>query len=262
MATNEFPASQIDNQNHNINNIPLYAESKMTRQQAIHEIGDIILRSNMKPRLVKYTLQLLKKLLPSDNTLPNTIDELFRAMMSSENDWRLTQYFIRHKECPSILSASSNMCNENSNRSINLDSSLSTEQQDEYNISIQSSSSSSDDENPYEKLQKYLRPITDIARDFNLNYTTTLPININQRLQLASNSINPSKFLDEFNRLISETTSTVSTNEQDLFDTTRIFDDTDNDTLHYSISNDNKKLCCFEINGYDVLNGGKRCQYY
>ncbi|CAF4012555.1 unnamed protein product, partial [Rotaria sp. Silwood1] len=54
----------------------------MTRQQAIHEITDIVLRSNMKPRLVNYILQLLKRLLPTDNTLPNTIDELFRSMMS------------------------------------------------------------------------------------------------------------------------------------------------------------------------------------
>ncbi|CAF2758239.1 unnamed protein product [Rotaria sp. Silwood2] len=222
MATNEVSTSQIDdnnlsnNQNHNINNSPLYAESNMTRQQAIHEIADIILSSNMNPRSVKYTLELLKKLLPSDNTLPNTIDELFRSMMSSENDWRLTQYFIRHKQCPSFLSGSSNIHNENSNISSNLDSSSSIQQQDEYNISEQpssvflplddydSSSSSSDDENPYERLQEYLRPITEIARDFNLNYTTTLPININQRSQLASDSINSSNIFDEFNRLINE----------------------------------------------------------
>jgi hypothetical protein len=62
--------------------IPLYTESKITRKQAIREIADVILHSNMKPRMVKYSLQLLQKLLPVDNTLPTTIDELFGAMMS------------------------------------------------------------------------------------------------------------------------------------------------------------------------------------
>lgn len=63
-------------------NIPLYAESKLTRKQAMNEIANVILRSNMKPQLVKDALDLLQKLLPNDNTLPNDIDELFRAMMS------------------------------------------------------------------------------------------------------------------------------------------------------------------------------------
>jgi hypothetical protein len=62
--------------------IPLYAESKITRKQAIREIADVILHSKMKPRTVEYALQLLQKLLPVDNTLPTTIDELFGAMMS------------------------------------------------------------------------------------------------------------------------------------------------------------------------------------
>jgi hypothetical protein len=62
--------------------MPLYTESKITRKQAIREIADVILNSNMKPRTVKYALQLLKKLLPIDNTLPTTIDELFGAMLS------------------------------------------------------------------------------------------------------------------------------------------------------------------------------------
>ena len=63
-------------------NIPLYAESKLTRKQAISEIANVILRSNMKPQLVKDSLDLLQKLLPNDNTLPNDIDEFFGAMMS------------------------------------------------------------------------------------------------------------------------------------------------------------------------------------
>jgi hypothetical protein len=62
--------------------MPLYAESKLTRKQAISEITDVILRSNMKPRKVEYVLQLLQKFLPSNNTLPANIDELFGAMMS------------------------------------------------------------------------------------------------------------------------------------------------------------------------------------
>jgi hypothetical protein len=62
--------------------IPLYAESNMTRKQAIREITDVVLCANMKPRTVKYALQLLQKLLPVDNTLPASIDELFGAMMS------------------------------------------------------------------------------------------------------------------------------------------------------------------------------------
>ncbi len=72
MATNE----------NQINNIPLYTESKLTRKQAINEIANVILHSNMKPRIIEYTLQLLQKFLPVDNTLPTTIDELFDAMMS------------------------------------------------------------------------------------------------------------------------------------------------------------------------------------
>jgi hypothetical protein len=68
----------------NDNSIPLYTESKLTRKQAIDEIADVILRSNMKPRMVEYALQLIQKLLPVNNTLPTTIDELFGAMMSSK----------------------------------------------------------------------------------------------------------------------------------------------------------------------------------
>jgi hypothetical protein len=66
--------------------IPLYTESKLTRKQAIREIANVILRSNIKPRTVKYTLQLLQKLLPSDNTLPSTTDELFGAMISCKSN--------------------------------------------------------------------------------------------------------------------------------------------------------------------------------
>jgi hypothetical protein len=54
----------------------------MTRKQAVREIGDIVLRANMKPRTVKHALQLLKALLPPENTLPATVNELFGAMLS------------------------------------------------------------------------------------------------------------------------------------------------------------------------------------
>ncbi len=60
----------------------MYAESKITRKQAVREIADVVLRANMKPRIVKHALSLLKALLPPENTLPSTIDELFGAMLS------------------------------------------------------------------------------------------------------------------------------------------------------------------------------------
>jgi len=60
----------------------LYAESKITRKQAVREIADVVLRANMKPRIVKHALSLLKALLPPENTLPATVDELFGAMLS------------------------------------------------------------------------------------------------------------------------------------------------------------------------------------
>ena len=60
----------------------MYAESKITRKQAVSEIADVVLRANMKPRTVKHALQLLKALLPPENTLPATVDELFGAMLS------------------------------------------------------------------------------------------------------------------------------------------------------------------------------------
>ena len=72
MATNEIDT-------------PLYSESKLTRKQAVDEIADVILRSNMKPQLVESALELLQKLLPVNNTLPTTMNELFGAMMSSKH---------------------------------------------------------------------------------------------------------------------------------------------------------------------------------
>ena len=63
----------------------LYAQSKLTRKQAVREIGEIVLQVNMKPRTVKHALQLLKAILPPDNTLPATIDELFGAMLSCKS---------------------------------------------------------------------------------------------------------------------------------------------------------------------------------
>jgi hypothetical protein len=84
-------SSQIDSSNNSSNDgnhvrsiadVLLYAESKLTRKQAVREIADVILRANMKPRTVKHALSLLKLLLPSENTLPSTVDELFGAMLS------------------------------------------------------------------------------------------------------------------------------------------------------------------------------------
>ena len=66
----------------NVSDVLLYAESKMTRKQAVREIADVVLRANMKPRTVKHALQLLKALLPPENTLPTTVNELFGAMLS------------------------------------------------------------------------------------------------------------------------------------------------------------------------------------
>ena len=102
-----------------MNDVLLYAQSRLTRKQAVREIGEIVLRANMKPRTVKQALQLIKAILPPDNTLPSTVQELFGAMLScktgrkssfefdfrlslAENDWRLAQYLIRHKQQPSF----------------------------------------------------------------------------------------------------------------------------------------------------------------
>lgn len=60
----------------------MYAEAKLTRKQAVREIADVVLKANMKPRTVKHALDLLKMLLPTENTLPATVDELFGAMLS------------------------------------------------------------------------------------------------------------------------------------------------------------------------------------
>ncbi|UJR15491.1 hypothetical protein I4U23_002434 [Adineta vaga] len=133
MSLDMIPSSQIDSNsdsstndsNHNITDVLLYAESKITRKQAVREIADVVLRANMKPRTVKHALQLLKSLLPPENTLPATVNELFGAMLSSENDWRLAQYLIKHKQRPSFLSASSissssNIWSENSNSATSL----------------------------------------------------------------------------------------------------------------------------------------------
>lgn len=63
----------------------MYAQSKITRKQAVKEIANVVLRANMKPRTVKHALSLLKNLLPPENTLPSTVDELFGAMLSCNN---------------------------------------------------------------------------------------------------------------------------------------------------------------------------------
>lgn len=62
--------------------IPLYVEAKLTRQEAIDEIVDVIFRSDMKPQVVQSMLQLIQKFLPVENTLPTTMEELFAAMNS------------------------------------------------------------------------------------------------------------------------------------------------------------------------------------
>ncbi|CAM4772175.1 unnamed protein product [Rotaria magnacalcarata] len=257
MAANQGSESQINssnlsnNENHNMNNIPLYAESKLTRQQAIHEIADIIVRSNMKPQSVECTFELLKKILPSDNTLPTTIDELFHAMMSSDNDWRLAQYFMRHKGYRSLLSATSSVSDDNS-----------LSQEEEFNIIAQPSSallplndnhasSNFDDENiltPYERLQQCLEPITRLARDFNLNFATEIQLNVNndnmpsssQQSQIAS-----SIHAGQFQRVRSETSSTTSERYRIMHDVLRAFNNNDHETSYESMSNDNEKPCCF-----------------
>jgi len=100
------------------------------------------------------------------------------SYFTAENDWRLAQYLIKHKQCPSFLPSSLDMWNENSNTSITTTNSFSIQHQQQSNISTQplsplflpfnsnESSSSSDDENeltPYDRLQQCLRPITDVA---------------------------------------------------------------------------------------------------
>ncbi|CAM4856087.1 unnamed protein product [Rotaria socialis] len=265
MAASQGSESQINsnnlsnNENHNMNNIPLYAESKLTRQQAIHEIADIIVRSNMKPQSVECTFELLKKILPSDNTLPTTIDELFHAMMSSDNDWRLAQYFIRHKGYRSLLSATSNVSDGNS---------LSQEEEEEFNIIAQPlstllplndnhASSNSDDENiltPYERLQQCLEPSTRLARDFNLNFATEIQLNVNNDNMTSSSQqsqIASSIHADRFQRVLSESSSTISDRYRIMQDVLRAFNNNDDETSYDSMSNDNEKLCCFS--------GGKQC---
>ncbi|CAF3376035.1 unnamed protein product [Rotaria socialis] len=276
MAASQGSESQINsnnlsnNENHNMNNIPLYAESKLTRQQAIHEIADIIVRSNMKPQSVECTFELLKKILPSDNTLPTTIDELFHAMMSSDNDWRLAQYFIRHKGYRSLLSATSNVSDGNS---------LSQEEEEEFNIIAQPlstllplndnhASSNSDDENiltPYERLQQCLEPSTRLARDFNLNFATEIQLNVNNDNMTSSSQqsqIASSIHADRFQRVLSESSSTISDRYRIMQDVLRAFNNNDDETSYDSMSNDNEKLCCFEINGRNLLNDSKGRRYY
>jgi hypothetical protein len=87
MSSDMIPSLRIDNNsssdgNHGSSDVLLYAESKITRKQAVREIADVVLRADMKPRTVKHALQLLKALLPPQNTLPATVDELFGAMLS------------------------------------------------------------------------------------------------------------------------------------------------------------------------------------
>ena len=79
----------------NVSDVLLYAESKMTRKQAVSEIADVVLRANMKPRTVKHALQLLKALLPPGNTLPTTVNELFGAMLSCKLDVEIKFFTAR-----------------------------------------------------------------------------------------------------------------------------------------------------------------------
>lgn len=64
----------------NDEHIPLYSEAKLTRQEAIDEITDVILQSDIKPQVVQSMLQLIQKFLPVENTLPTTTEELFAAI--------------------------------------------------------------------------------------------------------------------------------------------------------------------------------------
>ena len=45
-------------------------------------MADVIVRTNMKARTIRQMLKLLRVLLPSENTLPTTIDDLFDTMLS------------------------------------------------------------------------------------------------------------------------------------------------------------------------------------
>ncbi len=102
---------------------------------------------------------------------------------TAENDWRLAQYLIKHKQSPSFLSSSTDMSDENS--------------------------SSSDDENelsPYDRLQQCLRPITDISTSNN-NFYYSLYVSIEYILDLNLNNVtssNSSALLQSLKRLISE----------------------------------------------------------
>lgn len=78
-----------------MNDVLLYAQSRLTRKQAVREIGEVVLRSNMKPRTVEQALQLIKAILPPDNTLPNTVQELFGAMLSCKNSPTISNLFIQ-----------------------------------------------------------------------------------------------------------------------------------------------------------------------
>ncbi|CAF1471237.1 unnamed protein product, partial [Adineta steineri] len=123
-----------------------------------------------------------------------------------------------------------------------------------------------------------LRPIIENAEiENNLNHVTSNINNANsesldQRSQIVSSSFNRFPLLGSFKRQRSETSSEESDSEPDLFFTTRIphdddddddhdDDDSDDETAFYSISNNNNntnKLRCFEMNGCDLLDGGKR----
>ncbi|CAF1415713.1 unnamed protein product [Adineta ricciae] len=190
MATNN------NSLNHNMNDVSLYAESKLTRHQAICEITNVVLRSNIKPRVVKSILELLQKLLPSDNTLPITIDDLFSAIISSENNWRVTQYLVRHRHLLSVSTTNA--------------SSAFVQQEQVSNIATQPSTNQNNDLycDAYDRLQACLRSI--------------LEKNHEDREVSASDDCNDGLLVDE--------------NE-------------DKESIA------NNKLCCFEMNGYDLLNG-------
>ncbi|CAF4144334.1 unnamed protein product, partial [Rotaria magnacalcarata] len=90
-----------------------------------------------------------------------------------------------------------------------------------------------------------------------------------QRSQIISSSINRFPLLGAFKRQLSDTSSEDSDSEPDVFYSTRISgddddedDDSDKETTFYPIYNNNNninnKSCCFEMNGCDLLDGGKR----
>lgn len=246
--------------------MPLYTQAKITHQQAINEFADVILSSNMKPKYVKEILKLLQKFLPIDNSLPTTIEELFGAMISSENDWRLAQYFIKYRQHPSFIPSSRNLSNENIQSHSLSPLFRHFDENNHQSMSSSSSSSNSDDESelsPYDRLQQTLRPIIDMSNNLNPYYPSAmhhrndfLMFDHDSQLTTATTTT----VVPTLKRLFSQSSSVATTHVPHLNSPPRIpanyRDESDDETIENS-----QKPTCFEMNGYDLLNGGKRCRY-